>query len=187
MLASNSHQSPALQAFTEAQQHYREQRFDAARETMAAYRAAVDYEAFPRQDRRPAGVCIHSSVVLVSFGSGAGLLECLRSLQTQLDPHFEIILVDQGGNEAVHAELARWPLLWIEPPINLLPSEGRNLGAHFATGEWLIFLDDDAIAGADFIAQAWFGMQRTQALVLRGRILPRSEQAAAQVCEYAIV
>lgn len=167
----------ALRDFEAAQADYRAGRFEAARERMAAYRAAVDYAAFAREDRRPAGQTLHSSVVLVSYGSGAGLLACLRSLDAQIDPHFEIILVDQGGNASVHGELAGWPLLWIRPPINLLPSEGRNLGAAFARGELLIFLDDDAIARADFVAQAWFGMHRTRALAMRGRILPHAEQS----------
>ncbi|ADC61194.1 glycosyltransferase family 2 protein [Allochromatium vinosum] len=163
-----------LKDFAEAQRLYRDRQFSIARKRLAAYRAGIDYESFPRQDRRPAEQIIHSSVVLVSYGSGQGLLDCLYSLRKQIDPHFEIILVDQGGNESVHAELATWPLLWVCPPINLFPSEGRNLGAYFARGELLIFLDDDAIAHEDFTAQAWFGMHQTQALALRGRILPRS-------------
>ena len=162
----------ALDSFKTAHNLFANGKFYEARKEISEYKKYIDYTKFPRTDTRINKKSIHSSVVIVSHGGGKNLLSCLDSLALQIDQNFEIILVDQGENNEVHSELKKRCLLWIKPPINLLPSEGRNLGASFALGELLIFLDDDAFAKEDFVSQAFWGMRTTSALAIRGRILP---------------
>ncbi|NEP91298.1 MAG: glycosyltransferase [Okeania sp. SIO2C2] len=157
--------------FEEARRLYLQEGFDEAREQMAVYRQSVDYESFPKQDKRPQK-SVHSSVIIVSFNADLALMQCLESVFKQTDTGFEVILIDNGGNEAVRQQLADFPMLWVSPPINLLPSEGRNVGAHFAWGDRLIFLDDDATMDSEYVSNAREAMENHDFLAIRGRILP---------------
>lgn len=165
--------------FEEARRLYLQEQFKAAREQMAIYRRTVDYDFIPRRDRRTENR-VHSSVIIVSFGSGLGLVPCLESVLSQSDQGFEVILVDNGGNEDAHRALANLPLLWLSSPINLLPSEGRNVGAHFARGEHLIFLDDDATMCGDYLERAREAMESYEFLILRGRVSNKTNPPQAE-------
>lgn len=144
---------------------------------MAVYRQSINYDGFPRQDRRPQQP-VHSSVIIVSFGTGEALLECLESVFQQSERELEAIVVDNGGNEGIHQKLAELPLLWVRPPINVLPSEGRNVGAHFARGQRLIFLDDDAVMDSDYVRYAREAMETYGFVALRGKVAPKTNSEA---------
>ncbi len=165
--------------FEEARRLYLQEQFDKAREQMAVYRQSVDYDSFPKQDKRPQKP-VHSSVIIVSFNAGTVLLQCLESVFNQTEQGLEVILVDNGGNEAVHPQLADFPILWVSCPINLLPSESRNVGAHFARGDRLIFLDDDATMDSGYVSNAREAMENHDFLAIRGRILPSANPPKAQ-------
>ena len=168
--------SRSLALFKEARSCYVEKQFGNARRLIEAYRKSVQYELIEHQDRRK-GCADIVSIIIVSFNAGEGLLGCLDSLARQSDQDFEIILVDNGGNEGIRSQLVAYPLLYLAPPVNLLPSEGRNLGASFARGRYLVFIDDDALVHPDYVQsvkKAWscFGF-----LALRGKILPKGSSS----------
>lgn len=167
----------AIVDFQKAREHYLARRFAEARATMQSYRQSIDYTQFEQTDCRntPAP---QISVVIVSYQTNQALLECLDSVFNQEGPSFEVILVDNGGNESIHTKLAKLPVLWIKLPINLLPSEGRNIGAHFARGDLLVFLDDDALMTKDYLARAFKTMQETTRIGLRGRIQSKSSSSS---------
>lgn len=165
--------------FEEARRLYLQEQFDEAREQMAVYRQSVDYESISQQDKRPQKL-VHSSVIIVSFNAGVALVQCLESVFNQTDNGLEVILIDNGGNEAVHHQLAEFPMLWVSCPINLLASEGRNVGAHFARGDRLIFLDDDAIMDSGYVSSAREVMENHDFLAIRGRILPSANPPKAR-------
>jgi glycosyltransferase involved in cell wall biosynthesis len=167
----------AIRHFQAAREHYLARRFAEARATMQRYRQAIDYAKFEQTDRRSKAQP-EITVVIVSYQTNQALLDCLDSVFNQQGPKFEIILVDNGGNESIHTALAKLPLLWIKPPINLLPSEGRNIGAHFARGDLLVFLDDDALMASGYLAAACKTMADESILALRGRILPKTAAPA---------
>jgi len=148
-------------------------RFHEARAAMRRYRKIVDYDKFNQVDNRPTSAP-DISVIIVSYGTERGLIECLETVIQQQGPAFEIIVVDNGRNEAVHDELRRLPLLWISPPWNLLPSEGRNVGAHFARSDHLAFLDDDGLMEPGYLAAAASAITAPNYLGLRGRIIPKT-------------
>lgn len=169
----------AIVDFQTAREHYIARRFAEARAAMHRYRQAIDYAQFEQIDRRPK-TQPEITVVIVSYQTNHALLDCLKSVFEQQGPAFEIILVDNGGNQSIHSELAKQQLLWIKPPINLLPSEGRNIGAHFARSELLVFLDDDALMAPGYLAVACKTMADESILALRGRILPKTAKSAAR-------
>jgi len=164
--------SISLSLFEEARSCYAEKQFADARRLIEAYRKSVHYELIEHQDRRK-GHEVMVSVVIVSYNAGEGLLECLESLAGQLDKDFEIILVDNGGNEEIRSQLESYPLLYLSPPVNLLPSEGRNLGVSLARGRYLVFIDDDAVVHSDYIQYVKKAWNCFDFLALRGKILPK--------------
>jgi GT2 family glycosyltransferase len=167
----------AIVDFQSAREHYLAGRFAEARATMQRYRQAIDYRQFKQSDHRNKQKP-EISVIIVSYATGKELIDCLNSVLAQKGPAFEVILVDNGNNESVHAQLAKLPVLLITPPINLLPSEGRNVGAHFARGEILIFLDDDALMAPGYIAEASKALQDSNCIALRGKVLPKNPNSA---------
>ncbi|WP_299160689.1 glycosyltransferase [Accumulibacter sp.] len=174
----------AIASFIEARECFLARRFAEAREAMQRYRKIIDYQQFGRTDNRsetkPEVSKPEVSVIIVTYNTGADLLDCLKSVFVQRGPPFEVILVDNGANESIHSQLGKQPLLWIRPPLNLLPSEGRNLGAHFAKGNQLIFLDDDALMAPGYIAEVSLAMRVPKRVALRGRVVPKSANPVGQ-------
>ena len=158
--------------FDRARQSYQNKQFGRARELISAYRSRVQYDGIEKSDQRDQAQ-VSVSLIIVSFCAGQGLLECLDSLKKQASRDFEVILVDNGGNDDIHARLAAYSLLHLFPPVNLLPSEGRNLGAHFSRGTYLAFIDDDAIIHPGYVESILNAWRCYDFIAIRGRILPR--------------
>ena len=120
------------------------------------------------------------SVVVCSHDRLRYVRACIQSLshQTVGPGGFEIVLVDSGSPAPVAAEMRR--LAEITPNTRLVRvdvsgvSEARNEGARAATGEYVAYIDDDAMATPDWVEQ----IQRVLAehdckpAVLGGRVLP---------------
>ncbi len=88
-------------------------------------------------------------------------------------------MVDNGGNESVHDELTKLALLFVKLPMNLLPSEGRNIGAHFARSELIVFLDDDAVMVQGYLESANTAMKDHRRMGLRGQALSKTPHKIA--------
>ena len=109
--------------------------------------------------------------------------DCLEGLrcQTVAPAQFDILVVDSASGDAAAAELAR--LVAGLPNARLLRldqpgvSAARNAGAHAAAGEFLGFLDDDAIPAPDWIERILQVLAEADPLpaAIGGRILPRWE------------
>lgn len=162
--------SKSLQLFKEAHEHYNKKEFGNAIEKITKYRKSVEYDLFPQTDKRNRKA-VSISIVIVSYGANEALLDCLDSLKMQNDKDFEIILVDNGANKKIIQPLNDYPILHISPPINFLPSEGRNIGAHFARGKYLAFLDDDALTHPNYIKSIKAAWESFDFSAIRGRIL----------------
>jgi glycosyltransferase involved in cell wall biosynthesis len=116
-----------------------------------------------------------ASVIIVAYNTNRELLRCLEMLQAQSQPDFEIILVDNGGNETVLEELKQHRLWYFRLKENFRPSLARNVGIAHARGETVIFLDDDALAEEDYVAQHLLAHQQPGTLGVRGKVLPKSK------------
>ena len=87
-----------------------------------------------------------ATVVIPAYRAWSTLPLVLDALAPQVaGTSCEVVVVDSSGGD-VHARLERWPWVRVVAPAErTLPGPARNLGAAQATGEWIAFLDADAI------------------------------------------
>lgn len=84
------------------------------------------------------------SIIVPSYNRKAEIPALLDSLSTQTALNFEVVIVDDCSKEAVSIEqIYPFAVNVIRNQVNQGAAESRNIGARAATGEWLLFLDDD--------------------------------------------
>jgi len=100
------------------------------------------------------------SVVMVTYMTGPALHEAIRSVMKDKDI-FELILVDNGNTVAARQSIAR--VVAKHDRIRLLQGHGNigfgracNYGASLARGEYLLFLNPDALI-SDGAARMFMG------------------------------
>jgi GT2 family glycosyltransferase len=104
----------------------------------------------------PVGRSPRVSVIVLTASGARHLPECLDSLRQHTWPEqdTEVIVVDNGSAEDPTAIAERhYPGVRVtRTGCNLGFAAGNNLGARMATGEWLVFLNDDTR-----VAPTWLG------------------------------
>lgn len=91
---------------------------------------------------------ISVSIILVNYNGAEILLDCLNSIQKFIDiPNYEIILVDNASSDgSVELVAANYPHIRLVKEIeNRGFGAGNNIGAKFATGEFLFLLNTDTV------------------------------------------
>ena len=103
------------------------------------------------------------SVVVLTFQSGGTLERCLAALKAQTVQGFETILADNASSDgAPQAAAGADPgLRLIDNGGNLGFAAGNNRAAEQARGRWLVLLNPDAYAQADWLEQL-LGAARAQ-------------------------
>jgi len=167
-------QDEAINAFKNAIKLFYQKGFVDAENEIDKYRKKIDYNLFSQFDNRKANNP-KVSVVIVAFNTNHLLLECINTLSRQSFRDFEIILVDNGGNEGVQSKLRKLSIQYIKCPINFVLSEGRNIGARFAKGDIIAFLDDDAIVPYTYIESIIEAFNVYDIVGFRGKVLPKSD------------
>jgi glycosyltransferase involved in cell wall biosynthesis len=101
------------------------------------------------------------SVVIPTYNRLDMLLRVLDALERQADaPPFEVIVVNDGSKDATESTLAaavaekRWQLaLTFRSQTNSGPSVARNEGVKLAGGRYVLFIGDDTVPEARFLAE----------------------------------
>lgn len=95
------------------------------------------------------------SIILVNYNGCADLRECLRSLQTQRDRDFQIVVVDNGSSDDSCAMLRRdFPEVeLVEAGENLGFAEGCNRGLAASSAPWVFMLNNDTRLHPDAVAE----------------------------------
>ena len=88
------------------------------------------------------------TVVVPAYNRAATISDCVRSIQEQTYPHWELIVVDDGsrdGTPEIVARLAKEDsrIRLIQQSQNSGAQAARNIGIRNSTGEWVAFLDSD--------------------------------------------
>ena len=119
------------------------------------------------------------SIVICSHNRSVDVSECVEALMPQIAAEAEVILVDSASDPKNEAEMTKLAMLY--PAVNLTRvdqpglSLARNRGVHLAAGDWVVFLDDDAVPFPDWLEKLLATVTAaspTQA-VIGGGIYPR--------------
>lgn len=123
------------------------------------------------------------SVIVPTCDRPAYLLQALESVTNQTKAPHEILVVDNGRDQADSSLFIDYPLVKM---IRALPmmgvSQARNLGAVLAGGSHLAFLDDDDAWESDYLIQLEATYRRTGAKVVLGsrKIMATGQVVAAK-------
>ncbi len=79
----------------------------------------------------------------------------------------------------------RWAVTAIKTPTRLYPGAARNIGAQVATGEYLLFLDDDCEPAFDWIEQNVRELQSAEVGAVGGQIAGKSRAFFAQCVDFS--
>lgn len=117
---------------------------------------------------------LHFSVVIPTCRRPVDLVRCLDGLRSGASGkirRFEAIVTDDGLDLPTANLVGEYPWArWTAGP-RRGPAANRNHGASLATGEWLVFLDDDCVPEPGLLA-AYGAAATDEATVLEGRISP---------------
>ena len=99
------------------------------------------------------------SVIIPTFKPGGYIQECLESLarQTLKKGCFELIIILNGCNEPYLSNLSEWKNKHPDMNFNIIQTEtpgvsnARNLGMKAASGEYIVFIDDDDYVSPTFL------------------------------------
>lgn len=84
------------------------------------------------------------SIIVPSYNRKDEIPALLHSLASQTTYNFEVVIVDDCSKEPVFiTDHYPFPFRIMRNETNQGAAESRNIGARAATGEWLLFLDDD--------------------------------------------
>lgn len=97
------------------------------------------------------------SIIICTYNRANFLSSCLKSLtkQTILVENFEVVVIDNNSTDNTHAVASSFadsfPFFkyYFEKQQGL--SYARNAGVEIAAGEWVAYLDDDAVAHDDWV------------------------------------
>lgn len=131
------------------------------------------------------------SFIVLTYNRSDALLAVLRALATQCGPQNEVLIADDGSRPDQVALLVRdlptfnCPVLHVWHPDNgFTAARARNLAAHAATGDYLVFLDGDCVPNRSFVAQQ-MRLAEQHCFVNGSRVL-LSEKLSEQVCNGSI-
>jgi glycosyltransferase involved in cell wall biosynthesis len=116
------------------------------------------------------------SVIIPTYNRKESLLRTLDSLSRQTYPaeRFEVIVVDNGGNDGTEAALQQTPypynLRYFRQP-HLGVGAARQVGLSEAKGELLLYLDDDMVAEPDVIMEHVRSHREKTGAVVKGRVI----------------
>jgi glycosyltransferase involved in cell wall biosynthesis len=126
-----------------------------------------------------------ASVVVCTRNRRPLLDENAQSLLAQQHPSFEIIYVDDGSTDGTPQFLERLRaqhpgLIRVVRTDHCGPGPARNAGAAIARGNCLLFIDDDATAPPNWIAEMLRLKEKHDCAVLCGGIRPYSMESPAE-------
>ncbi|MGE8943331.1 glycosyltransferase [Leptospira interrogans] len=127
--------------------------------------------------RRSTVVDVATSIIVVTYRHSDHVLNMLEHLAGYTkNPDFELIVVDNGNAHlSMLIDQMQIDCTVIEPSFNYGCSGGRNLGAHYARGDVLVFIDDDGELEPGTIEALCSCLRENDAVAVRGRVVPLTD------------
>ncbi len=116
------------------------------------------------------------SVVIPVYNASQVIGDCLKGLESQTRPADEIIMVDNGSCDDSCAIIQKFSdenkklNIFLYRESKKGPSAARNCGAQKATGDIIVFTDDDCIADSRWLAEIQKAFESDPALEFLGGI-----------------
>ena len=124
------------------------------------------------------------SVVIIAHEIRVDSLRVLKKLQEDRDGRFEIVYV-LNGSSTVEADQVR---PYVDTLVELTENTGayfaRNVGAAFAKGSILFFLDDDAIPERGVVGAHLDEFRRFDVIAVRGAIFPKTQNPLNELAKH---
>ena len=96
---------------------------------------------------------VRASVIVCVFNREKAIVPCLQSLEDQIHPGLEVVVVDDGSTdgtpnrlEELRTGLREIELVLVTNPQNVGISASRNRGIAAASGDLILFTDSDCVA-----------------------------------------
>lgn len=159
---------------------------ECARATLRVYQEAIGLEQPPASSTAskalPANINADPSVSVILPVSRLELAaQALKSLARQrFAGTIETIVVGTIADELARA----WPVLPVTLEALSSPGRARNLGVAHASGDILLFLDDDCIVAEDWVERNVRALQRPGVGVVGARICGKSRAFFARCVDY---
>jgi GT2 family glycosyltransferase len=94
------------------------------------------------------------SAIVLNWNGRDDLIECLESLTKVNYPNLEVIVVDNASTDgSVDAMRSKFDVTIVENKQNLGFGGGCNSGLAIASGEYLLFMNNDVIADEEFLTE----------------------------------
>lgn len=113
------------------------------------------------------------TVIICTYNRSFILKECLKSLITQSNKDFDIIVIDNNSTDSTLIMINnQFPNIdvFVEKKQGL--SHARNRGVEECGNEWLAYLDDDAVAHSDWVQEIYNTIEITDFVAFGGIYLP---------------
>jgi GT2 family glycosyltransferase len=120
------------------------------------------------------------SVVVASLGRPGPLSACLRAILSADFPpdRFEVVVVDDGNPEELQPRVplpvSGADVRWVRLAENVGPAAARNEGARAARGTYLAFIDDDCLAGRDWLKRLLAALEANPGAAVGGVVVAGS-------------
>lgn len=94
------------------------------------------------------------SIVIPTYNGASRIANCLTALLPQAEAHgAEILVVDDGSTDDTARVVSQYPSVRLIQKSNAGPAAARNHGATEATGNIILFTDDDCVPAPDWLAK----------------------------------
>lgn len=160
------------ESFAAADTAFERKQFFEARDLRRALQDDVERVTSFRQHGNPVSENdnFRASIIILSHIDDDLISQALSRVASQLEDDLEVILVSNGNDSLEErGQNAFERFTYVDIPLNAGSGMGRNIAAKRASGDWVIFLEDDGLIEPGCIDALLRCSAETGAVMVRGR------------------